>query len=253
MLSTRDIIKSWWLILLLLLLMPGILWAAAPAKDAAGAGEVFKGTGKPSPELVNDINRGVFETKCGKCHGLERSLSIKKTDRGWEKTVKKMMEKTSDWTREEGNIDLDDAKKVMRYLTSVRSAAGLKEYTKGESTKDKFERPEGAQRAKKPKNLSSLERSHVPYIKIPSGIVSGREYEIEVEVGRLAHPMLPEHHINYISLYKGDKLVGQVKINPGDRPQAKFKVSIEKGTKLRALTECNMHGLWEADVEPQAL
>ena len=62
---------------------------------------------------------------------------------------------------------------------------------------------------------------------------------IRVQVGSVAHPMLPEHHIAfiYVATEHGGRLV-----NLTDRPEAEVCVC---GDKPVAVYEyCNLHGLW---------
>ena len=79
---------------------------------------------------------------------------------------------------------------------------------------------------------------------VPAVTMAGNN--IEVQVGSVIHPMLPEHYIGWIWLET--ELGGQRKaLAPGDEPKAVF--TIAPGDKAVAVYEwCNLHGLWKANV-----
>ena len=66
---------------------------------------------------------------------------------------------------------------------------------------------------------------------------------IKVEVGSVAHPMLPEHHIAFIYV-ETDK--GGIRVDLKDKPEA---VICTCGAKPVAVYEyCNLHGLWKIEL-----
>lgn len=76
---------------------------------------------------------------------------------------------------------------------------------------------------------------------LPSVAVAGNE--VKVAVGSTAHPMIPEHFIEwvYLSTAKG----GQRKcLVAGDLPEVTFVLS-EDDKALEAYAYCNLHGLWK--------
>ena len=69
------------------------------------------------------------------------------------------------------------------------------------------------------------------------------EQTIEVEVGSVHHPMLPEHHIAFIYV-ETDK--GGIRINLKDEPVAVIALG---DAKPKAVYEyCNLHGLWKTEL-----
>ena len=66
------------------------------------------------------------------------------------------------------------------------------------------------------------------------------ECKIKVEVGSVAHPMAPEHHIDFI--YVETENGGQ-RIDLKDKPEAVFCVCGDKPTAVYEY--CNLHGLWK--------
>jgi superoxide reductase len=76
---------------------------------------------------------------------------------------------------------------------------------------------------------------HVPVIeKIEGGI--------RVKVGAVEHPMLEEHHIEFIEVHTENKVYRKF-LKPGEKPVAEFKLEEEV---LFAREYCNLHGLWKA-------
>ncbi len=78
---------------------------------------------------------------------------------------------------------------------------------------------------------------HVPVWEVKDGKVC-------VTVGSVAHPMLPEHFIEFVALRT--KFGCQVKkLHPGEEPKICF--AILEGDEVVAVYEyCNLHGLWKA-------
>ncbi|MFH1459165.1 MAG: hypothetical protein ABIG64_02155 [Candidatus Omnitrophota bacterium] len=59
--------------------------------------------------------KNLFQTKCAKCHSLDKSLSKTKTLAGWQKTTQRMAKKkNSEITREE-------AEEIAGYLADKKS------------------------------------------------------------------------------------------------------------------------------------
>jgi superoxide reductase len=73
-------------------------------------------------------------------------------------------------------------------------------------------------------------------------VVEAGEDGILVKVGEAAHPMLEEHHIEWIEVINGS-YVNRCYLRPGDLPQAAFYVPLSPKLVIRA--SCNIHGLWK--------
>ena len=79
---------------------------------------------------------------------------------------------------------------------------------------------------------------HVPVIEVNGTMVT-------VTVGAVAHPMAPEHFIEWIVLCT-DKGNQRKCLKPGDEPKACFALC--EGEKVEcAYAYCNLHGLWKAE------
>ncbi|MBR4237385.1 desulfoferrodoxin FeS4 iron-binding domain-containing protein [bacterium] len=83
---------------------------------------------------------------------------------------------------------------------------------------------------------ASLEK-HVPVVNVKGNLV-------EVSVGSVAHPMAPEHFIEWVSIQT--KFGNQrKKLNPGDEPKVVFPL-LDGDEVLAVYAYCNLHGLWKA-------
>ena len=82
---------------------------------------------------------------------------------------------------------------------------------------------------------ASLEK-HVPVYELKDG-------KVIVSIGSVAHPMVEEHFIEWVSLQT--KFGNQRKqLKPGDEPKVCF--SICEGDEVEAVyAYCNLHGLWK--------
>jgi superoxide reductase len=84
---------------------------------------------------------------------------------------------------------------------------------------------------------SNLEK-HVPFIEKVS------ENKVLIKIGeKEEHPMLDNHYIEFIEVLLNDGTIIRKNLNPGDKPQAEFNVSINDINKVREY--CNLHGLWK--------
>ena len=88
-----------------------------------------------------------------------------------------------------------------------------------------------------PGTTDGAAEKHVPVVEVQGSTV-------QVKVGSVEHPMLPEHFIQFIAIET--KHGSQIKyLQPGEKPQASFVLS--DGDQLVAAYEyCNLHGLWKA-------
>ena len=83
---------------------------------------------------------------------------------------------------------------------------------------------------------ASLEK-HVPVFTVEGN-------KVQVSVGSAAHPMLPEHYIEWVAIEtrSGNQLK---QLSPGDEPKVCF--SICDGDEVKAVYAfCNLHSLWKA-------
>ena len=86
-----------------------------------------------------------------------------------------------------------------------------------------------------PGTTDAAVEKHVPEYTVEDGIVN-------VKVGSVEHPMIPEHYIEWIVL---ETATGYQKhdLKPGEAPEAHFAVT---EPVVAAYEYCNLHGLWVA-------
>ena len=82
----------------------------------------------------------------------------------------------------------------------------------------------------------AAQEKHVPVIeKVDGGF--------KVKVGSVAHPMEEKHFIEFVEVATDDGKLYRQYLNPGDAPEAVFKVD---AASVTAREYCNLHGLWKA-------
>jgi len=87
-----------------------------------------------------------------------------------------------------------------------------------------------------PNTLDGAKEKHIPVYEVKDNIVT-------VKVGEVAHPMMEEHHIEWVTLVT-DKGNQRKILKPGDAPVAQF--ALLPGEKVVAVLEyCNLHGLYQ--------
>ena len=87
----------------------------------------------------------------------------------------------------------------------------------------------------KENTVDAAKEKHVPAIEKTSD-------GIKVKVGEVAHPMEEKHYIEWIEIIADGKAYRQF-LNPGEAPEAEFKIDAEQVT---AREFCTLHGLWKA-------
>ncbi|MEG1304899.1 MAG: desulfoferrodoxin family protein, partial [Oscillospiraceae bacterium] len=66
-----------------------------------------------------------------------------------------------------------------------------------------------------------------------------------VTIGSVIHPMLPEHHIEWICLVTEHGIQRKM-LAAGDEPKASFAVKDDK--PVAVYEYCNLHGLWKKEL-----
>jgi len=72
----------------------------------------------------------------------------------------------------------------------------------------------------------------------------GKDNLVQVTVGAVEHPMLPEHYIEWIAIHTtgGNQ---RKKLQPGEPPKACFALCPGEEV-LEVYAYCNLHSLWKA-------
>ena len=85
--------------------------------------------------------------------------------------------------------------------------------------------------------VDASKEKHVPVV------TKVDECTIKVEVGSVAHPMLPEHHIAFIYVETEN---GGMRMGLKEKPEATFCVCNDK--PVAVYEYCNLHGLWKTEL-----
>ena len=87
-----------------------------------------------------------------------------------------------------------------------------------------------------PGSIDAAVEKHVPVVEIVDG-------KVIVTVGEVAHPMAPEHYIEWIAI-STDRGNQRKMLEPGDEPKACFALC--EGEKVESVyAYCNLHSLWK--------
>ncbi len=84
--------------------------------------------------------------------------------------------------------------------------------------------------------ISPLPEKHVP-------VIEKTENGFKVKVGSIVHPMVEEHHIEWIEAVV-DGIAYRQFLKPGDAPEAEFCI---KSDNITVREYCNIHGLWKKE------
>ena len=108
---------------------------------------------------------------------------------------------------------------------------------------------------------------HSPALKILGQ--KNNHIEVEISIGKeIPHPNTTEHHISWVEVYfrpEGEKFpsqIGRIEFNSHGSsaqgpntstiytvPEVKLVFKAEKSGILSALSYCNIHGLWQSEME----
>ena len=88
----------------------------------------------------------------------------------------------------------------------------------------------------KTNTVDEVQEKHVP-------VIERDGKKVTVKVGSVPHPMVPEHHIEWVVLECGKKFQ-MAYLEPTGEPKAEFLVE-NADAKLTAYDHCNIHGLWK--------
>lgn len=83
--------------------------------------------------------------------------------------------------------------------------------------------------------VDAAQEKHVPATEYKNG-------QLHVQIGSVEHPMLPEHHIEWIMVQTKDGLMMK-NLKVGEPPHAVFDVAEED--VVAVYEYCNLHGLWK--------
>lgn len=89
-----------------------------------------------------------------------------------------------------------------------------------------------------PNTVDAAVEKHVP-------VLAAEGNRVTVTVSSVAHPMLEEHYIEWISIEtkEGNQ---RKELKPGTEPKAEFMVC-DSDEVVAAYAYCNLHGLWKSE------
>ncbi|MBI5621269.1 hypothetical protein HY933_00170 [Candidatus Falkowbacteria bacterium] len=98
---------------------------------------------------------------------------------------------------------------------------------------------------KDPGFLNDFEKKHMPFVADPLQGKDGQSLTVTVQLGEIPHPTMPEHYIQWLALYDGEREVTKINIKPGGAPAATLTFTPVSGMQPRLLAQCSIHGVWE--------
>jgi superoxide reductase len=133
-----------------------------------------------------------------------------------------------------------------------RGGALAKEYYPEQVNEKLFQ---GINKVKNPEKEDELEKLHSPVIKVPNTVKAGEVFSVEVDIGRVPHPMGPTHWIEHLQLNIGNEPAGNVIFRSHGYVKAASKFNVLLGNELKGKTvslivqiKCNQHGIWQSYV-----
>ena len=98
-----------------------------------------------------------------------------------------------------------------------------------------------------PRNLSELEKMHIPLLRAPQAVRAGEFFELEIEVGNMRpHPSEHRHFIHFIDIYADHTFLARADLTAvRSRPKLRFCLMLDHPcAELRVYASCNLHGTW---------
>lgn len=86
------------------------------------------------------------------------------------------------------------------------------------------------------------EQSKGEYAEKHAPVIKKNEEGVEINIGKLDHPMEEDHYIEWIEI-STDKGSSKKFLKPGKKPNVKFPVKKDVNTRMY----CNLHGLWKGE------
>jgi superoxide reductase len=114
---------------------------------------------------------------------------------------------------------------------------------------------QGINRVKNPAEETTLEKLHSPVISVPDKIEAGKAFPVQIDIGKIPHPMGPSHWIEHLQLNIGNEPAGTTIFRSHGYCNAAASFNTVLGDTLRGKTvslivqiKCNMHGIWQNSV-----
>jgi len=96
---------------------------------------------------------------------------------------------------------------------------------------------------------TELAKKHSAAVCVSDQARADEPFNVSLRVGGIPHPMENEHHIQFVELFVDDLYASRVDFVPVvNEPEATLVLRLPAGSyKLRAVSRCNLHGLWESE------
>ncbi len=114
---------------------------------------------------------------------------------------------------------------------------------------------QGINQVKNPAEETPLEKLHSPVINVPDKIEAGKAFPVQIDIGKIPHPMGPNHWIEHMQLSIGNEPVGTAIFQSHGYCNAAATFNTVLGDDLQGKTvslivqiKCNMHGIWQNSV-----
>ncbi len=103
-------------------------------------------------------------------------------------------------------------------------------------------------------NLPDMAKKHVPIIDSPKVVKTNESFSLKIKIGGIdgvEHPNSLSHWINWVAIYAGERLISRIEFGSEltDKYVAEIKTTLNKSTILKAQAFCNLHGIWEGNIE----
>ena len=103
-------------------------------------------------------------------------------------------------------------------------------------------------------NLPDMAKKHVPIIDSPKVVKTNESFSLKIKIGGIdgvEHPNSLSHWINWVTIYAGERLISRIEFGSEltDKYVAEIKTTLNKSTTLKAQAFCNLHGIWEGNIE----
>jgi len=103
------------------------------------------------------------------------------------------------------------------------------------------------------KNMTELEKKHMPVIECPDTVKTGEPFQVKINVGSIPHVMEEGHYVQWIDVYFKNNFYARIDLTPVfTKPEVTVTLvrhSKHKTSTLRVIERCNLHGQWEATKE----
>ncbi len=111
--------------------------------------------------------------------------------------------------------------------------------------------PEAIHMPEDPRNLSEIEKKHIPVIAVSRQcqlIPGGECVDVHVKVGEIEHEMESEHSITFLDFYINHRHQARIQMRYRRlHPAAMLHLNVDTGT-LTVVVNCNVEGSWMSEV-----